>query len=90
MQFVIIPNIPTIWFKLFVTTLFLAVLAMVPQRIPAPLPLQRSGVIVGVHGEAPGLSLLARGLVEAVHGDGLILDKAVITGEGLSLSEMPR
>ena len=72
------------------TKLFLAVLAVVPQGIPAPLPLQGSGVIVGVHGEAPGLSLLARGLAEAVQSDGLILDKPVIAGEGLSLPEMPR
>ena len=64
------------------TTLFLAVLAVVPQWVPAPLPLQGPAVVVGVQGEAPGLALLARGLGEAVEGHSLILDKAVIAGEG--------
>ena len=69
------------------TTLFLAVLAVVPQRVPAPLPLQGPAVVVGVQGEAPGLALLARGLGEAVQAHGLILDKAVIAGEGPALPE---
>ena len=53
---------------------------MVPQWVPAPLPLQGPAVVVGVQGEAPGLALLTRGLGEAVEGHSLILDKPVIAG----------
>ena len=61
----------------------LAVLPVVPQRVPAPLPLQGPALVVGVHGEAPGFLLLTRGRVEDVQGVGGVLHKPVITGQRL-------
>ena len=66
----------------------LAVLAVIPQRVPAPLPLQRSTEVVGVHGEAPGLFLLTVDRVEDVQGVSGIFNKPVIAGQRLGPPEV--
>ena len=61
----------------------LTVLSVIPQRVPAPLPLQRPTQVNRVQGEAPGLVLLTSNLVEDVQGVGGILNKSVIAGQRL-------